>query len=155
MIGKVKKWLGIEGVKVELQVPETFSSKDELIEGNLVFTSMNDQTVNGISLKLVEKYSRGRRKNKLVDEYKLGSLEIDETFEVIADEELIVPFELPFNIVRSDMDDLEKKFFFFVPFVKTAKLIKGVNSEYRVEVEADVKGTKLDPFDKVVIRLKG
>jgi len=155
MIGKVKKWLGIEGVKVELQIPEAFSSKDEFIEGNLVFTSMNDQTVNGISLKLVEKYSRGRRKNKLVDEYKLGSLEISETFEVIAEEELIVPFELPFNIVRSDMDDLEKKFILFIPFVKTAKMIKGVKSEYRVEAEADVKGTKLDPFDKVIIRLKG
>ena len=155
MLGKVKKWLGIEGVKVELQIPDSFSRKDELIEGTLIFTSMNNQTVNGIKLKLIEKYSRGRKKNKLVDEYKMGEIVIDEVFEVFAEEELIIPFELPVKIVHSEMDDYERKFFLFVPFVKTAKFIRGVKSEYRVEVEADVQGTKLDPFDKKVIRLKG
>jgi hypothetical protein len=155
MLGKVKKWLGIEGVKVELQIPETFTLKDEHIEGTLIFTSMNDQMVDGFRLKLIEKYSRGRRKNKLVDEYKMGELVVDEEIEVIAGEELVVPFDLPFKIVHSEMDDIERKFFLFVPFVKTAKLIKGVKSEYRIEVEADVQGTKLDPFDKKTIRLKG
>ena len=154
MIGKVKKWLGIEGVKVELQIPDSFSSKDKFIEGMLVFTSMNDQSVDGFTVKFIEKYSRGRRKSKLVDEYKLGELHVDEHFDVIAGEELNVPFELPIDVVHSDMDALEKKFFLFKPFVKGAKLLKGVKSEYRIEVEANVIGTKLDPFDKKTIRIK-
>ncbi len=155
MLGKVKKWLGIEGVKIELQIPETFSSKDEKISGSILFTSMNDQSVNGYQLTLIEKYSRGRRKNKLVDEYKIGEITIEDTFEVSADEELIKSFDLPFKISHSDMDKIEKKFFIFKPFVMTAKFIKGVKSEYRIEVEADVEGTKFDPFDKKKIRLKG
>ena len=56
MIGRVKKWLGIEGVKIELILPEEISGKDGVIEGKLRFHTMNTQKVKSIRLTLTEKY---------------------------------------------------------------------------------------------------
>jgi hypothetical protein len=37
---------------------------------------------------------------------------------------------------------------------KLAKLTRGVNSEYRVECEVDVNGTRLNPYDSKLILMK-
>ncbi len=41
MFGKVKKWLGIEGVKVELVLPEMAFEEVGAVSGQLVFHSKN------------------------------------------------------------------------------------------------------------------
>lgn len=153
MFGKVKRWLGIEGVKLELILPEEVYAPQEVIEGKIRLYSMHAQTVKRIRVIMIEKYKRGRRKNKLVDEYKLGEIELDQEIVVPEHEQLEIDFELPFMISKSEMDDIEGKNFLFKGFVKTAKVIKGVKSVYRIEAEADVKGTALNPFDKKQIKL--
>lgn len=147
MFGKVKQWLGIEGVKVELHVPDKIAANDSTIEGAIRFYSMHDQTVKSVRVRLIEKYKRGRRVNKLVDEYTLGEIELSQEIEVPAHEYIEVEFSLPFNRATSEMDDIESKNFIFKGAVKTAKLIRGVKSEFRIEAEADVRGTALNPFD--------
>jgi hypothetical protein len=153
MFGKVKRWLGIEGVKLELDIPEEIPAGSEHIDGKIVFYSMNAQTVKSIRVVLIEKYFRGRRKNKLVDEYKLGEIEMHEEFDVPEHEKVEIDFSLPFVVAPSEMDALGDKNFVFRGLVKTAKLVKGVKSVYRVEAEADVKGTALNPFSTREIRI--
>lgn len=152
MLGKVKKWLGIEGVKLELVLDESYSDSKGIIEGKIKFSSMNDQTVSGIKILLIEKYSRGRRKNKRIDEYKLAETYIDQVIEVYKEEVTEIDFQLEFKRIGSEMDEMEKQFF-MKPFIKAAKLIKGVRSNYMVIAEADVEGTKLNPFDEVEVEI--
>ena len=147
MFGKVKQWLGIEGVKVELHVPEKIESGDDTVVGTIRFYSMHDQTVKSVRVRLIEKYKRGRRVNKLVDEYTLGEIELIQEIEVPAHEYVEVEFSLPFDRALSEMDAIESKNFLFKGAIKTAKLIRGVKSEFRIEAEADVRGTALNPFD--------
>ena len=147
MFGKVKRWLGIEGVKVELIVPDEVRAKSAQVDGKLRFYSMHDQTVKSIKVKMVEKFKRGRRKNKLIDEYILGEIELQQEIEVPAQEHVEVDFSLPFTLALSDMDKIERKNFLFKGAIKTAKFIRGVRSSYRLEAEAEVKGTALNPFD--------
>ncbi len=154
MLGRVKKWLGIEGIKIELILPESINPKSENIVGSVRFISMNAQTVTSLHFKLTEKYIRGRRKSKLTDEYLLSEQEIPMLIEVPANEPVEYPFELPFKIMRSRMDELESKNFILKGIVRAAKAIKSVKSEYRLEVEADVIGTALNPFDKKIIILQ-
>lgn len=154
MLGRVKKWLGIEGIKIELIVPESINPNSENIEGSVRFISMNAQTVTSLHFKLTEKYIRGRRKSKLTDEYLLSEQEIPMLIEVPANEPVEYPFELPFKIMRSRMDELESKNFILKGIVRAAKAIKSVKSEYRLEVEADVVGTALNPFDRKIIILQ-
>ncbi|MCB0651712.1 MAG: sporulation protein [Saprospiraceae bacterium] len=154
MINKMKKWLGIEGVKMELMLPEEIAEIDEVVKGQAVFQSMNPQTVTGISFVLIEKYVRGRGKDKLIDEYELGKLELQIEFEVPADELVEVDFELPFKVAHSEVETFGKKNFIYGGISRLAKLAHGAKSTYRVEAEATVKGVALSPFDKVEIIIK-
>jgi hypothetical protein len=154
MIGKVKKWLGIEGVKMELLFDEDATTQKGIVSGLIRFTSMNSQAVTRIKVVLIERYSRGRGKEKLVDEYELGTLQLEEEIEVPAGESVEVEFNLKYKLVRSEMDELEKSNFFMSPLVKVAKRISAVKSEYRVEAEAKVKGTALNPFDRKAISIR-
>lgn len=154
MLRRVKKWLGIEGVKVELRLPESVSKKDGSINGTIEFSSMHPQTVTSIQLKLIEKYSRGRKKQKLTDEYLLAKKTINELIEVPANEVIEMDFSLPFELLESQMDQIESKNFLVGGLVKAAKKIKAVKSEFRIEVEADVVGTALNPIDSQVFEMK-
>lgn len=154
MFGKVKKWLGIEGVKIEILLPEAVRARDGFVEGQLRFHSMNTQTVTNVKVAMFEKYSRGRGAEKLIDEYKLGEIELSETFEVPEGEVVEVDFTLPFKMVKSEMDEFGSKNFLFRGISNLAKTANAVKSYYRVEATAKVKGTALNPFDSQPLNLK-
>ncbi len=147
MFGRVKRWLGIEGVKVELIIPEKVKSNESTVDGLIRLHSMHEQTVESIHVRLIEKYKRGRKGNKLVDEYTLGTIELIKDITVNPEEPVDIEFSLPFERVMSDMDKAQGKNFIMRGAVKTAKMLKGVQSIFRIEAEADVKGTALNPFD--------
>ncbi len=151
MLKRVKKWLGIEGVKVELVLPDTITEKSSLISGKVRLYSMNPQTISALHFKLVEKYHRGRKKNRQTDEYLMAEKDHYQIIEVPEKEIIEVDFELPFEMVESRMDQLEDKNFVLKGMVKAAKLLKSVKSEYQLEVEADVVGTALNPFARQLV----
>ncbi len=153
MFGKVKKWLGIEGVKVELVLPEMAFEEVGAISGQLVFHSKNPQVVQSVKLKMVEKYSRGRGQEKLVDEYLLGEITLKKRIEVPAEEPIAVDFTLPFQLQKSNVDEFGAKNFLTGGLVSLAKKLQSVKSEFRIEAEADVEGTALNPFDKKIVNL--
>ncbi len=154
MFGGIKKLLGIEGVKIDLEIKEPVSKKSKLIHGNVKLTTLRDSTIIGIAIKLVEKYHRGRKDSKLIDEYTIGFVELDETLHLSKDDIIEIPFELPFKITQSEMDKMQDSNFVAAGIVSIAKAIKGVKSEYRIEAEAIVTGTKLNPLCKKDINMK-
>ncbi|MCB9082212.1 MAG: sporulation protein [Lewinellaceae bacterium] len=154
MIGKVKKFLGIEGVKLELILPEEVLESDGIVEGQIRFQSMNPQEVVAIKIVLIERYARGRGKEKLVDEYELGSTAVEKRIVIPADEVVEVNFTLPFVIVHSEVDSFERRNLLFAGLARAAKLINNVDSAFRIEAEAKVKGTALNPFDRKPIVIK-
>ncbi len=154
MFGKVKRWFGIEGVKLEIIAPEEISKKEGKVEGKLKFESMNSQTVTKVKVVMIEKYTRGKGNEKLIDEYEMGSIEKEESFEVPADEPLELDFTLPFAVYRSEVDEFGEKNFVSKGMANLVKFMRGVKSEYRLEAEAKVKGVALNPFDKKAIKLK-
>ena len=151
MFGKVKNWLGIEGVKIELVLPEEIFESAGSVTGKLRFYTKTDQTVSSIKIKLIERYSRGRKDNKLTDEYELGEINLKEAFTVSANDPLEMDFTLPFKIVKSEMDEMGENNILSGGLVKAAKWLRNVKSIYRVEAEADVKGVALNPFTKQIV----
>ncbi|MFT7121304.1 MAG: sporulation-control protein spo0M [Neolewinella sp.] len=152
MLGKVKEWLGIEGVKLELVVPPNFNVTQGTLQGVIRLQSMRAQTVNAIRLEIIEKYSRGRDDESLVDEYSLGTLVLSETIDVPAEGEPIeVPFLLEFTPYNSPIDEFGQKNVFAKGLAWVAKKTRNAVSEYRLEAQASVKGVALDPFDKKVL----
>jgi hypothetical protein len=154
MINKVKKWLGIEGIKLEILVPDEIQSSDGFVAGLVRFQTQHTQTVTQLKMVFIERYSRGRGKEKRVDEYELGYLDFREPFEVPAGQEVEVEFTLPFSLVQSEMDAMASSNFLLGGVVNAAKKMSAIKSEFRVEAEAKVKGTALNPFDKKPVVLK-
>lgn len=151
MIGKVKQWLGIEGVKLELDIPEGQVLANGTVRGYIRFQSMNPQTVTGIRVVLIERYSRGRGEEQLIDEYELGRLEIKGTFEVSPEAPVEKTFEMTFESLESDVDRWGNRNMLNRQFAKAARWLRKAKSQYRLEAEAKVKGVALNPFDKKVV----
>lgn len=154
MIGKVKQWLGIEGVKLELDIPEEINRKERVLHGQIRLQSMQAQLVTRIKVVLIERYSRGKGQEQLIDEYELGSFVSDQQIEVPPNELVELDFTLPFQYYRSEIDEWEEQNILFKGVALAAKKLRRVKSEYRLEAEASVKGVALNPFDKKSIRLK-
>ena len=140
--------LGIEGVKIDVEVINPINSSDDFIKGFVKLTTLRDSVIKGVVLKVIEKYSRGRQKDKLIDEYTIGFLELDDILEVKKEDIIQIPFEIPFKLYQSEMDLIQNKNFFTSGLVKLAKMVKGVKSDFRIEAEAIVQGTKLNPLAK-------
>ncbi len=153
MLKKVKKWLGIEGVKLELILPENIKEAEGLIKGKIRFYSMNEQKVNYIKVSMIERFTRGRGKEKMTDEYRLGEINLEREITIPKEKPIEIDFALPFRLAKSDMDELEDKNLIFSGLVKVAKKLRGVQSRFYVEAESKVVGTALNPFDKQEIKI--
>lgn len=153
MLKKVKKWLGIEGVRITVDVPEDIFLHEKKVSGTLILESKQESTISQIRMRLIEKYSRGRKHNKLIDEYLLGTAVIDDPVHLLANQPGKVTFDLYFQPLKSEMDNLESKNFLLKGVVKTAKFLRRVNSQYRLEIEADVRGMAISPLVKKELKI--
>jgi hypothetical protein len=148
MFGKVKKILGIEGVKLELIVSDKVNAEVGLVTGIVKLTSLSDANiVEGMHIELIEKYSRGRGDSKLINEYIIGRLVNKEKYSISKNDILEIPFEMEFTYVKSEMDKMGESNIFSKGLVSIAKKIRAVNSEFTVRAEVKIKGTSLNPFD--------
>ena len=154
MIGKVKNFLGIESVKINLDIPESIPYDIDFIAGKIILTSKSNQTVKSITIKLIERYSRGRGRNKLINEYVAGIVEFKKPFKIRAGKEEIFQFEMPVKIQQSEMDKLGDKNILTKGFVKLAKLFSNVKSDFRMEAMAKVAGNAIPPMTKRVVNVK-
>ncbi len=151
MLRKVKNWLGIEGVRIEILTAEKTASNP--IKGVLRLHSKSPQFVKEVELKLVEKYVRGRRKNKRIDEYILGEAVVDCQRKIEAEETVDIPFELPYKKMLSPIQDFASKNFLYAGIGKLAEFTKGVKVYHRIEAGADIKGNAVKPLSTIDIIL--
>jgi sporulation-control protein spo0M len=154
MLGKVKSFFGIESVKLTLEIPDEITEPSGLLKGKILLNSMSSQTVRSINIKLIEKYERGRGNNKLINEYTAGELFSDKAFKIEANKEQAFEFNLPYEIAQSEMDKIGSSNFLTRTFVKAAKYLHGVRSEFRIEASAKVQGNAISPLISEVIKIK-
>ena len=151
MFGRVKKWFGIESLKMKLDVLEAYPRKVETVNGQLEFTSKHPETVLYIKIKLIERYERGRGENKKIDEYQLGEWIYDEQFEVDDDKPKVLLFKIPFQFLNSPIEKVGNSNIIGKGIMNIAKAMKAAKSEFRIEAEAVIEGSKVNPFDKAKI----
>jgi len=154
MFGKVKKWLGIEGVKLELSLAEEFKISDGKIVGSLQLQSLSEQKITKLTVRLVEKYRRGRKKEMLTDEYQLGEISMEKEIKITPENGLEIDFDLPFKTRASEIDEFGNQNLLTGGLASLAKMAYAVNSEFRVEAEAEIAGVALNPFVKKAVTLK-
>jgi len=148
---KVKDWLGIEGVNIALTVAETFKVKDGTIEGAFAISSQSEQYIDEVAITLKEKYSRGRRKSKLIDEYVVGEKRYAINESILKDQVISKDFELAFEPLSSGIEKWGDKNIFYGGVVSVMKIMKNTKSTYTLTAEVSVRGNKLKPYDEIII----
>jgi len=151
MFGRIKKWLGIEGIKMRLLTLDVYPRDVDTLNGELEFISQGEHTISFIRLKLVEKYIKGRGDNVEVEEYELGRLILDQPVRVTKDQPQTILFKIPFDFVQSPIEKMASKGPLRRGIASLAKSFKGVRSEFRVEVEAVLDNDYTIPMEKRVI----
>lgn len=154
MLNKLKRVLGIEGVKVFLDTPEILEKNASVYTGKIILSSITDATVEQINIKILEKYERGNKQDKRIDIYEIGNLSITKDIVIKANTKNEIEFRLHYFLPKSEMDVLGEKNLILKGIVFVAKYFKKVKSEYSIEVEVLVKDTRLHPFDKKILKIK-
>ncbi len=150
--GKVKQWLGIGGVKLELQIPSTVGKKDTQIQGQLHITSKSDQIVKEIKIIVEEEWQTGRGEEKTRKTFQLGTIKLP-GFEIKTGESKSVEFTVPFELIKSNNDELKEKGGALGALGKLGAFAGGEKSDFFVKADADVQGTAFGPGDRKPIRL--
>jgi len=153
MLKKIKNILGIEGVKIQLECPVEVNKNDKRIQGRVILTSQSKKHIKSLTIKLIEKYKRGRAEATLINEYVLSELRLDLNIDIDKNTPAKLDFELPLNMLKSDMDQIADKNFITRKLVEVAKRLKNVNSYFRIEATAHMTSTSLDAVDSAAISL--
>ncbi len=152
---KVKQVLGIGGVKVTLDVPETFSREGDTISGKIKLTSKSDQHITELEVKLEEVWKIRKGDDEEIKEFDLGEWKSNEAFDIKTGETKEFAFALNYQLIKSENDEMQET----AGKVGKAlgglgKMMDGEKSTFWLNASADVKGTALDPNDAVEIKLK-
>jgi len=148
MIGKVKNFLGIESVKIDLEFPDKIPYDTSFLVGKVIINSKSRQTIKSITVKMIERYTRGRKKNKLINEYTIGIVEFKKPFRIEANKKMEFQFKMPINIIQSEMDKIGSRNLIAKGFVKVMKMVNNVKSEFRMEATAKIAGNAIPPLVK-------
>lgn len=148
MLSRVKDYLGIEGIRVEILLEDPIVRDSGRVRGRVKLTSHREQRIRTLHVKLTERYSRGRGKEKLIDEYELGTLRLNIDAVVPAQRPVQVPFTLEFVTADAPIDAWAERNPLARPFRFLAKKVQSVSSRYFLRCEAEVPGTALNPFDE-------
>ena len=143
--GKIKQWLGIGTVKVELKVdPQVQKAAGEL-KGQLVLTAKSDQHVSAMKVKLVEHWTTGRGEQKRTKTFELGDAALAGDFDMKAGEAKTIDFSLPFQLLKSKNDELKDRGGALGTLGKLGSFMDAEKSEWQVQANVELKGTGLGP----------
>ncbi len=151
MFGRFKKWIGIEGAKLQLHVLPSYPKKVKTINGELEISAQSVQKIKHIRLILVEIYTQGKGEEQQKKEFLLGKWELEQSFVVDAQNPKMLFFKLPFEFKKSRMDRLSEKGKLRGRLVQLAKSMKGISSTYRLEAQVEIEGLDWKPFAKATI----
>ena len=149
----IKNKLGIGGVKVKLQVPGQIAKDNREAEGKIILTSKSEQEIVDIEVKFLEEYTTGRGDDEQTKELELGAVKLPGGFTIAAGETKEVSFTVPFEIIKSNADELKEKGGALGAIGKLGKFANNEKSSYFIEADVDVKSAALDPSDKKEVKL--
>lgn len=145
MIGKIKRWLNIEGIKISIETEEFIILKSRQISGALCLQSMRPQQIDRLQITLREIYHRGRGDSKRIDTYQIGQNVINEPFTLDVEEELRIPFTLHFARTLSSVERFGDRNFLSGALAKGIHFLNATRSEYELEVIAQCPGVAVPP----------
>ncbi len=142
---KVKQFLGIVGVKVEIQVADTFSKTGSTIEGKVIITSKNQQQILSVEVGFEEVWRIGKGEDETMKTFDLGEWKYEQEFLMMPGETREFPFTLNYSMVKSENDRMMESSKVGKALGGLGKFMDGEKSNFWLKAMADVKGAAFDP----------
>lgn len=153
LLQTIKNLLGIGGVKVKLLTPGQVDKEKGIVNGSINLTSKRDQEIVSIRFVFIEEFTKGRGDNQTVRDFELGETALNNSLSIKAGENKSFDFQLPFQLLKSNADNLKEKGGTVGKIGSLAKFANNEKSAYYIKAEVDVKSAVLDPTDKKQIKL--
>lgn len=150
---KIKQFFGAGTVKLELAVPPSIEKASLQVPGSVTLRALSDQHILTLTVKLDEEWTTGRGDDKEEKSFELGKVTIGQAFDMKQGEEKKVEFVLPFELLKSNADQLKEKGGAMGMLGKAAAFANAEKSKFKVSTEADVKGAAFDPSDEKQIEM--
>lgn len=150
---KIKQFFGAGTVQVQLTVPPSVEKARLEVPGTIQLKALSDQHILELTVELEEEWESGRGDDKTTKTFELGKLVIASAFDMKLGEEKTFEFVLPYQLVKSNADQLKERGGALGALGSVSAFASGEKSKYKVKVEADVKGAALDPSDDKQILL--
>lgn len=147
---KIKGWLNIGGVKVQIEgVNPMVSKSGNAIKGKAVLAAKSDKQVTKVGFKFILRKTTGRGNDKKTKEFILGQSNGTAPFEIKTGETKTLDFSIPYSIEQSlkDMGGMLGTVGKLAAFAAKEKM------EYYVIAKRDVKGTALSPKAELEVNI--
>ena len=142
--GKLKQMFGIGGVKIVCTTPAaTFVRAGGVISGQAQLTSKTDQLITRLVAKVVEVVTTKEGDRTKEEVFDLGVTELGTDLALKAGESKTLDFNVAYTGGRSFTDKMKAKGGMIGAMGKIGALASGEKSEYRLRVEASVKGAMI------------
>lgn len=148
MLKRLKNLLGIEGVKLQVEISDLSPG---YAKGVLVLFAPAPFEIQALNYKVEEEYIRGRFNSKKKDTYLLKQWDEEVDISVDSDTPTEYPIEIDYLEIKSPIDQWSSGHPAKKAIGSVAKLVAGVDSKIYLTVSAKVKGTALHPYDRVLI----
>jgi hypothetical protein len=151
-MSRIKKFFGIEGVKVSFSEETTINLKENKVSGELVIKSKAPSIITSIDFKVIEQYQRGSKEELRSSEFVLFHKTIfPKNLTVTQEKSLEIPFNYKILSNKSEMDLLEERHKILSPFIGIAKKLYSVKSTYLITATLQIEGSGIQPFTKKVL----
>jgi len=142
---KIKQFLGFVGVKVEMQVADTFSKTGNTIQGKILISSKSDQQILSIEVGFEEVWKIGKGENETIKTFDLGEWKNKNEFTIKSGETREFPFVLNYSMIKSENDRMMESSKVGKALGGLGKLMDGEKSNFWLKAMANVKGAAFDP----------
>jgi hypothetical protein len=148
MFSKLKQFVGMVGVTVELDIPGNLSKDATSLAGTVRVIAKQDQHITRVTANMKQTHTEGSGEKRVSSNYDIGEIIItSQAFDIKAGETKEYPFTMEFRRRKSSDQRMAESGGILGTLGKISTMMDNEHDEFWVNAMADVKGAALDPND--------
>jgi hypothetical protein len=148
MFSKLKQFVGMVGITVELDIPGNLAKDASALTGTVRVIAKQDQHITRVTANMKQTHTEGSGEKRVSNDYEIGEIIItNQAFDIKAGETKEFPFTMAFQRRQSGDQRLAESGGVLGALGKFSTMIDNEQDEFWVNAMADVKGAALDPND--------
>ncbi len=148
MFSKLKQFVGMVGITVQLDIPSNLTGDSDTLTGVIRIIAKQDQHITKVAVNMKQTHTEGTGEKRVSNDYSIGeNIITNQPFDIKAGESKEYPFTLAFTRRKTGEQRLAESGGVLGAIGKLGQLADDSHDEFWVNAIADVKGAALDPND--------